>query len=51
MDATYLLTPQYGIGGFMRFSSAEADMETAGGGTVTVSAGGFQLGVGARVRF
>ena len=35
----------------MRFSGADADMETAGGGTVTVSAGGFQLGVGARVRF
>lgn len=51
MDANYLLTPQYGIGGFLRYSGADADMETAGGGTVTVSAGGFQLGVGARVRF
>ena len=50
-DATYLFMPKFGVGGFMRFTGAEADMETAGGGTVTVSAGNFQLGVGARVRF
>ncbi len=50
-DATYLFTPTFGVGGFMRFTGADADMETAGGGTVTVEAGGFQLGVGARVRF
>ena len=51
VDATYLLTPRYGAGAFMRFSGASADMETAGGGTVTVSAGNFEIGVGARVRF
>jgi hypothetical protein len=51
VDGTYRLTPVFGIGGFMRFSGAEAEMATAGGGAVTVSAGNFQLGVGARVRF
>jgi hypothetical protein len=51
LDATYLLTPRLGAGAFMRFTGASADMETAGGGTVTVSAGNFEIGVGARVRF
>ena len=34
VDATYLFTPVFGVGGFMRFTGADADMETAGGGTV-----------------
>ena len=51
LDGTYLFTPRLGAGGFMRFTGASTDMETAGGGTVTVSAGNFEIGVGARVRF
>jgi hypothetical protein len=51
LDATYLLTPRYGVGGFFRFAGASADLPTAGGGTVTVNAGGVQVGAGLRVRF
>ncbi len=51
LDGTYLFTPNVGAGAFMRYAGASADMETAGGGTVTVSAGNFEIGVGARFRF
>jgi len=51
VDGTYLVTPRYGAGVFIRYAGASADMTTPGGGTLTVDAGGFQLGVGLRVRF
>jgi len=51
LDATYLLKPKIGVGGFIRFSGASADLPTAGGGEVTVDAGGFQMGAGLRYRF
>jgi hypothetical protein len=51
VDGTYLLTPRFGAGAFLRYSGASVDMPLAGGGTVTVEAGGFQLGGGLRVRF
>jgi hypothetical protein len=51
LDGTYLLTPRFGIGAFFRYSGASADMPLSGGGTVTVEAGGIQLGGGLRVRF
>jgi hypothetical protein len=50
VDGTYLLTPQWGAGAFVRFSSASADLSTPGG-TVSVDAGGFQFGFGLRSRF
>jgi hypothetical protein len=50
-DGTYVLTPRYGVGGFIRYSAVSADLPAAGGGTVSVDAGGFQLGAGLRVRF
>jgi hypothetical protein len=51
VDGTYLVTPRMGVGAFLRLSSASADIGTTGGGTVTVDAGGFQIGVGLRTRF
>jgi hypothetical protein len=50
LDGTYLFTPNVGAGAFLRYSSAEAEMQTSGG-IVTVEAGGFQFGFGARFRF
>jgi hypothetical protein len=51
VDATYLVTRRLGAGAFIRFAGASVDMPTAGGGTVTLDAGGFQVGGGLRVRF
>jgi hypothetical protein len=50
VDYTYMLTPQFGAGGFVRYSGATADVEV-GGQTASVGVGGFQLGAGLRVRF
>jgi hypothetical protein len=51
LDGTYLFTPRIGAGAFVRFAGASADLETPAGNTVTVDAGGFQIGGGIRVRF
>jgi hypothetical protein len=51
IDATYKLSPRYGVGVFFRYSGASVDMPLSGGGTVTVEAGGVQIGGGIRVRF
>ncbi len=51
VDGTYKLSPRYGVGVFFRYSGASVDMPLSGGGTVTVEAGGLQLGGGLRVRF
>jgi opacity protein-like surface antigen len=51
LDGTYRLTPKFGIGAFFRYSGASADMPLSGGGTVTVEAGGIQIGGGLRYRF
>ncbi len=54
-DITYIFytrdTLRLGIGGFMRFTGATADVELGNGVTVESGMGGFQMGVGARVRF
>jgi Outer membrane protein beta-barrel domain len=51
LDGTYRLTPRFGIGAFFRYSGASADMPLSGGNSVTVEAGGIQIGGGLRVRF
>ncbi len=51
IDGTYLLTKRIGAGMFLRWAGASADLATSGGGTVTVDAGGFQVGGGLRYRF
>ena len=50
-DLTYLITRQLGAGAILRYSAASVDLPTAGAGTVTVDAGGLQIGAGLRVRF
>jgi hypothetical protein len=49
-DGTYLLTERFGVGGFLRFTGGSVDLETSGN-TVGIDVGGFQIGVGGRVRF
>ena len=48
VDVTYLITPRFGVGGLARFTRGSVDVENAGD---SLKAGGFQIGVGARVRF
>jgi hypothetical protein len=45
-DVTYLLTPRYGIGLLLRYTWASVGLDAA-----DVTAGGFQAGLGLRVRF
>jgi hypothetical protein len=49
-DGTYLLTQRFGVGGFMRFTGGSVTLAT-GSNTVDLDVGGFQIGVGGRVRF
>jgi hypothetical protein len=56
VDGTYLVTRRFGghFGGglFLRYSRASVDIPAvAGGGSVGVDAGGFEVGGGLRVRF
>ena len=46
-DLTYKLTNLVGVGGFIRYNGGTVDLTTLSG----VKAGGFQLGIGARLRF
>lgn len=45
-DTTYLLTPRYGVGLLLRYTWAKASLDAA-----DVTAGGFQGGLGLRLRF
>lgn len=47
----YRLAKQVDAGLRVRFSRATTDLDLAGGGSVEVSAGGFAIGVGVRIRF
>jgi hypothetical protein len=49
-DGTYLLTRRFGVGAFLRFTGASAEL-ALDNDTVDVDAGGFQIGFGGRVRF
>ena len=50
VDFTYLFTETFGGGIMLRWAGASVDIP-AQGGTQSIDAGGFQVGVGARVRF
>jgi hypothetical protein len=50
-DVTYLVTDAIGVGAMLRYATGSADFATAGGGSVSLDAGGFQFGAGLRVRF
>jgi hypothetical protein len=49
-DGTYLLMRRFGVGGFLRFTGGSVDT-TVDNNTVGLDVGGFQIGVGGRVRF
>ena len=53
-DATYIVYTteswRLGVGGFMRFTGANAKLDV-NGTTIETDLGGFQIGIGARVRF
>ena len=48
-DVAYLITDQLGLGAFVRYATASADVPTPSG-EVSVSLGGVQAGAGIRVR-
>jgi hypothetical protein len=48
VDVTYLLTKRVGIGGLMRYTWGSVDID---GANDSMSVGGFQIGVGGRLRF
>lgn len=47
LDGRYLLTNRIGIGGFLRYQKATANLTS----TLKLDVGGFQVGAGVRVRF
>ena len=49
-DVTYMITPTFGLGGFLRFAQGSIDMESAEG-VQPLDVGGVQMGGGVRVRF
>jgi hypothetical protein len=48
VDVSYMITPRYGVGGIARYTWGSADLT---GTDESVTVGGFQIGVGVRVRF
>jgi hypothetical protein len=47
VDLTYMFVKQVGAGAFMRYVGGSVDLESAPG----LKAGGFQIGIGGRIRF
>ncbi len=47
VDGSYYVTPTIGVGAFMRYNGGSVDLA----GAENVKAGGFQLGIGARIRY
>jgi hypothetical protein len=47
VDGTYLFTKRYGAGVFIRYNGGSVDLDSAS----DVKAGGFQIGIGGRLRF
>jgi len=47
VDGTYLFTPRVGAGIFLRYAGGSVDLPSAPG----LKVGGFQAGIGARIRF
>lgn len=50
-DITYMLSRNVGIGGGVQLTRATVDLATPDGDTVTINAGGPQVGAGVRLRF
>jgi opacity protein-like surface antigen len=50
-DMTYALTPSIGVGGLIRYSHGTVEFNLSDTQTADVTAGGFQIGAGVRLRF
>jgi opacity protein-like surface antigen len=50
-NATYRITGQFGVDGFFRYAKGSTDVAGASTGTVEISGGGAQFGVGVRYAF
>ena len=50
-DVEYFFMRRIGVGGTVQFSRASVDLPSASGSTVSVDAGGAQVGAGIRLRF
>jgi hypothetical protein len=50
-DVFWMFTPQFGVGGLVRFSRASVDLDTADNRAVSVDAGGAYVGGGVRIVF
>jgi hypothetical protein len=48
VDVAYMVTKLWGVGGLMRYTWGSVDLDNA---TDKLTVGGFQIGVGARLRF
>lgn len=48
VDVAYMVTKLWGVGGLMRYTWGSVDLDNA---TDSLTVGGFQIGVGARLRF
>jgi hypothetical protein len=47
IDVSYYVTNRFGVGGFMRYNGGSVDLPSA----ENLDAGGFQLGLGVRIRY
>lgn len=50
-DVTYAITPMIGAGAMIRYTRASVDFDLAEGQSASITAGGFQIGAGLRLRF
>jgi hypothetical protein len=50
-DITWMFSRSAGLGGLVRYTRADADLDVAEGRTLAVKAGGVQGGAGLRIRF
>ncbi len=50
-DWSYLFRPAVGAGTMLRYTRGSGNLDVPGGGTVSVDAGGFQMGAGIRLRW
>ncbi len=51
LDGAYMITRSAGIGLLLRYGHGRVKLPTPAGGTVAIDAGGFDAGLGARIRF
>ena len=51
VDVTWMFSRTAGLGGLVRYTRADLDLNVAEGRTLAVKAGGIQGGVGIRLEF